>query len=44
MSQSSVMSELRLRNLRAFRVWFFLVRYLAPAAIVVVFLRAVGLI
>lgn len=44
MSQSSVMSELRLRNIRAFRVWFFLVRYLAPAAIVVVFLRAVSLI
>jgi NSS family neurotransmitter:Na+ symporter len=44
MSQSSVMSELRLRNIRAFRVWFFLVRYLAPVAIVVVFLRAVSLI
>ncbi len=44
MSRSSVMSELRLRNIRAFRVWFFLVRYLAPVAIVVVFLRAVGLI
>jgi neurotransmitter:Na+ symporter, NSS family len=44
MSQSSVMSELRLRNIRAFRLWFFLVRYLAPVAIVVVFLRAVSLI
>jgi len=44
MSQSSVMSELRLRHIRAFRVWFFLVRYLAPVAIVVVFLRAVSLI
>jgi NSS family neurotransmitter:Na+ symporter len=44
MSQSSVMSELRLRNIRAFRVWLFLVRYLAPVAIVVVFLRAVSLI
>ncbi len=44
MSQSSVMNELRLRNMRAFRVWFFLVRYLAPTAIVVVFLRAVGVI
>lgn len=44
MTERSVQSELRLRLGWAFSVWYFLVRYIAPIAIVVVFLRAVGAI
>lgn len=42
MSEASVRSELQLRWGWGFQLWYFLVRYLAPLAILVVFLRAVG--
>jgi SNF family Na+-dependent transporter len=44
MTERSVQSELRLRLGFVYSLWYFLVRYVAPVAILVVFLRAVGLI
>jgi neurotransmitter:Na+ symporter, NSS family len=44
MTERSVQSELRLKIGWAFGLWYFLVRYVAPIAILVVFLRAVGVI
>ncbi len=44
MTERSVQSELRLQLGWLYSVWYFLVRYVAPIAILVVFLRAVGLI
>jgi len=44
MTERSVESELQLRVRWLYSLWYFLVRYVAPIAILVVFLRAVGLI
>jgi neurotransmitter:Na+ symporter, NSS family len=44
MTERSVESELQLRLRWLYSLWYFLVRYVAPIAILVVFLRAVGLI
>jgi NSS family neurotransmitter:Na+ symporter len=44
MTERSVQSELRLKIGWVFGLWYFLVRYVAPIAILVVFLRAVGVI
>jgi neurotransmitter:Na+ symporter, NSS family len=44
MTERSVQSELRLKIGWLFPVWYFLVRYVAPFAILIVFLRAVGVI
>jgi neurotransmitter:Na+ symporter, NSS family len=44
MTERSVQSELQLRVRWLYSLWYFLVRYVAPIAILVVFLRAVGLI
>jgi neurotransmitter:Na+ symporter, NSS family len=44
MTERSVQSELQLRLRWLYSLWYFLVRYVAPIAILVVFLRAVGLI
>ena len=44
MTERSVQSELRLKLGWLYHVWYFLVRYVAPLAILVVFLRAVGLV
>ncbi|AGA34797.1 Sodium-dependent transporter family protein [Thioalkalivibrio nitratireducens DSM 14787] len=44
MTERSVQSELRLKLGWLFTLWYFLVRYVAPIAILVVFLRAVGLV
>jgi len=44
MTERSVQSELRLKLGWLYNVWYFLVRYVAPLAILVVFLRAVGLV
>jgi neurotransmitter:Na+ symporter, NSS family len=44
MTERSVQSELRLRLGFVYGLWYFLVRYVAPIAILLVFLRAVGLV
>jgi neurotransmitter:Na+ symporter, NSS family len=44
MTERSVQSELRLRLGFVYGVWYFLVRYVAPIAILLVFLRAVGVV
>jgi neurotransmitter:Na+ symporter, NSS family len=44
MTEPSVQSELRLKPGFMYRLWYFLVRYVAPIAILIVFLRAIGLI
>ncbi|AHE99052.1 sodium-dependent transporter [Thioalkalivibrio paradoxus] len=44
MTERSVQSELRLKLGWLFTLWYFLLRYVAPIAILVVFLRAVGLV
>ena len=44
MTERSVQSELRLKLGFVYSLWYFLVRYVAPIAILVVFLRAVGLV
>lgn len=44
MTERSVQSELRMKLGWLYSLWFFLVRYVAPLAILLVFLRAIGLI
>lgn len=44
MTERSVQSELRLKHPVLYQVWYFLVRFVAPVAILFVFLRAVELI
>ena len=44
MTERSVQSELRLQSAWLYQVWYFLVRFAAPVAILFVFLRAVELI
>jgi NSS family neurotransmitter:Na+ symporter len=44
MTERSVQSELRLKLGFVYSLWYFLVRYVAPIAILVVFLRAVGVV
>ncbi|WP_018874354.1 sodium-dependent transporter [Thioalkalivibrio sp. ALJ1] len=44
MTERSVQSELRMKNPVLYQVWYFLVRFVAPVAILFVFLRAVELI
>lgn len=44
MTERSVQSELRLKIGWLFHLWYFLLRYVAPIAILIVFLRAVGVI
>ncbi len=44
MREGSVKDELALGNHLGFTVWHFLVRYIAPAGVIVVFLNAIGLI
>ncbi|MGM0553723.1 MAG: sodium-dependent transporter [Pseudomonadota bacterium] len=44
MTERSVQSELRLRSAWLHQIWYFLVRFAAPVAILLVFLRAVELI
>ncbi|MCA1791571.1 MAG: sodium-dependent transporter, partial [Thioalkalivibrio sp.] len=44
MTERSVQSELRLKFGFVHSLWYFLIRYVAPIAILVVFLRAVGLV
>ncbi len=44
MTERSVQSELRLKHPVLYQVWYFLVRFAAPVAILFVFLRAVELI
>lgn len=44
MTERSVQSELRIHPGWLFSIWYFLVRFVAPLAILLVFLRAIGLI
>ncbi|WP_018949763.1 sodium-dependent transporter [Thioalkalivibrio sp. ALMg11] len=44
MTERSVQSELRMKHPVLYQVWYFLVRFVAPVAILFVFLRAVELI
>ncbi|WP_024326007.1 sodium-dependent transporter [Thioalkalivibrio sp. AKL19] len=44
MTERSVQSELRMKHPLLYQVWYFLVRFVAPVAILFVFLRAVELI
>jgi len=44
MTEGSVQSELAMKSEMLYRIWYFLVRFVAPIAIVFVFLRAVELI
>ncbi len=44
MTERSVQSELRMKHPALYQVWYFLVRFVAPVAILFVFLRAVELI
>lgn len=44
MRRQSSSDELQLNNGLVFKVWYFLVRFVAPIAVIVVFLNAIGLI
>ncbi|OOG28718.1 sodium-dependent transporter [Thioalkalivibrio denitrificans] len=44
MTERSVMEELGIRQPLLFRTWYYLVRFVAPIGILLVFLRAIGLI
>lgn len=44
MSKKSVIDELRLRNQVLFQIWMFVVRYVAPIGVVVIFIHAIGII
>jgi len=44
MSRSATKEELEMENESAFNLWRFLVRYITPVAVVIVFLNAVGLL
>ncbi|MFO7953840.1 sodium-dependent transporter [Thioalkalivibrio sp.] len=44
MTERSVQSELRMKHPLVYQIWYFLVRFVAPVAILFVFLRAVELI
>ncbi|MBS3799633.1 MAG: sodium-dependent transporter [Thioalkalivibrio sp.] len=44
MTERSVQAELRLRHAGLYRLWYFLLRFVAPIGILLVFLRAVELI
>lgn len=44
MTRASTQQELGIGNTLGYRVWWFLVRYVTPAAVTLVFLNAVGLI
>lgn len=42
MSRNSVIDELGMGDRAAFRLWYFVVRFITPVAVVIVFLRAIG--
>jgi len=44
MSRKSVLEELTMGDHNGFKVWYFLVRFITPVAVVVVFLKAIGII
>ncbi len=44
MSRESTRDELEMADGRVFRVWYVVVRYVTPVAVILVFLRGVGLI
>ncbi len=44
MSRSSTMEELRLGNGTIYRFWYFLVRYVSPVGVLLVFMRGLGVI
>jgi len=43
MRRSSCRDELRLNDGPGFKLWYFLIRYISPVAVVIVFLNAIGL-
>ena len=44
MKKDDVKAELGLKNKSAFSLWFFLVKYVTPVAVIIVFLNAIGLV
>jgi NSS family neurotransmitter:Na+ symporter len=44
MSRASVVDELEMGDRRVFRLWYLVVRYITPVAVIVIFLHGVGLI
>jgi NSS family neurotransmitter:Na+ symporter len=44
MARESTRDELAMGEAPAYRLWRFLIRYVSPAAIAIVFLNAVGLV